>query len=57
MTIPEPVNLGQALASVSVLQAGGLGADRRHLRSDWPSGQPRRVTWASGTFLVSEVGL
>jgi hypothetical protein len=56
-----PITEAEATAfidgNLSVLRAGELGADRRHLRSDWPSGQPLRITWASGTFLVSEGGL
>jgi hypothetical protein len=56
-----PVTDAEAAAftngSLPVFQAGELGTDRHHLRSDWPSGQARRVTWATGPFLVSEGGL
>lgn len=42
--------------SVSVFDAGPLGAGRRHLNSDWPSGTERRLRWADGPFMVSEGG-
>jgi hypothetical protein len=41
---------------IPVLRAGKLGAGRRHLMSDWPSGHERRLAWATGEFLVSEGG-
>ena len=56
-----PVTEAEAAAftdgSLSVFQAGKIGAGRRHLLSDWPSGQARRISWGEGTFLVSEGGL
>ncbi|MGW4650515.1 hypothetical protein [Kitasatospora sp. NPDC004289] len=36
-------------------QVGALGADRRHLHSDWPSGaEEATVYWGSGVFAVVE---
>jgi hypothetical protein len=56
-----PVTDAEAAAftdgSMSPLQAGSIGAGRRHLLSDWPGGQARRISWGEGTFLVSEGGL
>jgi hypothetical protein len=56
-----PVTEAEAAAftdgSLSPLQAGKLGTDRRHLIYDTPSGKPWRIAWATGPFLVSEGGL
>jgi hypothetical protein len=54
MPVTEPEATAFIDGSLSVLKAGELGSGRRHLASDWPSGQPRRVTWATGPFAVSE---
>jgi hypothetical protein len=55
-----PVTGAEAAAladgAIPVLRAGKLGAGRRHLISDWPSEQERRLMWSSGEFLVSEGG-
>jgi hypothetical protein len=55
-----PVTDAEAIAlangAIPVLRAGKLGAGRRHLISDWPSGKERRLMWATGEFLVSEGG-
>jgi len=53
-----PVTAAEALAdgTIAILRAGKLGAGRRHLISDWPSGQEHRLMWSSGEFLVSEGG-
>jgi hypothetical protein len=40
--------------SLDVHDVGGLGRDRRHLKSDWPSGAPARRHWSRGTFAVVE---
>lgn len=55
-----PVTDAEAIAltdgAIPVLRAGKLGAGRRHLISDWPSGADHRLMWSFGEFLVSEGG-
>ncbi|GAB3903230.1 hypothetical protein GCM10029964_094860 [Kibdelosporangium lantanae] len=39
---------------VDLRYLGGLGAGRRRLRMDWPSGGRRLVGWGTGAFTVHE---
>jgi hypothetical protein len=39
---------------VGLGELGALGAGRRHVASDWPTGAPKRISWKHGAFTVIE---
>lgn len=54
ITEEEAERIVQDGEEVSLQYLGSLGANRRRLQMDWPSGGQRRLHWVTGTFHVQE---
>lgn len=52
VTENEAVQVVAAGAGISLDALGKLGHGRRRMSSEWPSGEPKTVSWRSGWFSV-----
>ncbi|MFI6867111.1 hypothetical protein [Nocardia sp. NPDC050406] len=52
MPVTEAEAAAISAAALSYRQIGELGRGRKHLRSDWPTGKPKRIGWHHSSFQV-----
>jgi hypothetical protein len=53
VTPVELAKIEQADRSLTT-DLGGLGSGRKHVASDWPTGETKRIYWKHGVFSVRE---
>jgi hypothetical protein len=54
VTADEAATVAAAGEDVDLRYLGSLGAGRRRLCSDWPTGGDKRIRWGYGVFWVTE---